>query len=223
MSAKDFKLLIRNPQRLATFIAYTAMFAMPFLIAFIQLPAGMPPDIISSPLRMLISVIPAMGVLFGASSEQFFYIEGEGARDLYRLPVTKKSIALSKTLSSFLALLPVGLVLFVIASYFLGISWGAGTAVLLEINVAASLLINSSVSVASLPKEASAWSERSASTSLASIRVLLLIGGIVLGGFFALIAILTPIGEVAMVGLSAVLVAIAAVMYQRLRDAPLTE
>lgn len=94
--------------------------------------------------------------------------------------------------------------------------------VLLEINIAASLMISSSSTVSSLPKEASDWSERSIGAKRMAIRLGLVIGSVVLAGFFALIAILTPIGELAMVGLSVVLVTIAMTMYRRVRDVPLT-
>jgi hypothetical protein len=36
------------------------------------------------------------------------------------------------------------------------------------------------------------------------------------------VAIITPVGELAMVGLSVVLVIIAVIMYRRVRDVPLT-
>lgn len=122
LSIKDMKLMIRNPQRLAIFIAYPVIFVMPFLIAFFQL-GGKSLDLISLPsiiLAVVSAVIPAMGALLGALSEQFFYIEGEGARDLYRLPVTRKELALSKALSSFLGLLPMGFIACVVASYISG-------------------------------------------------------------------------------------------------------
>jgi hypothetical protein len=53
------------------------------------------------------------------------------------------------------------------------------------------------------------------------IRFALVVGGIVLAGIFAFLAIATPIGELAMVGLSVILAAIAMTMYRRLRDVPL--
>jgi len=94
--------------------------------------------------------------------------------------------------------------------------------VLLEINIAASLTISSASTVSSLPREPSAWSERSIGSGRMLIRLGLVIGGIILAGLFAFMAITTPIGEPAMVGLSAILIAIAVAMYQRLRDVPLT-
>jgi len=168
------------------------------------------------------AIVPSMGTLLGLLSEQFFYVEGEGARDLYRLPLTKRRLALSKALSTFLALLPVGLVVCVTVSYIWGISQGATILLLLEINTVSSLIISSAAIVYSLPKESSDWSERSIGTRQAAIRVLLFIGSIVLAGFFAVVAIITPVGELAMVGLSVVLVAIAAIVYRRVRDVPLT-
>jgi hypothetical protein len=222
LSIKDLKLLVRSPQRLATFIVYPVIFILPILISFLQL-QGKPLGALSLTLRTVVTaIIPSMGALLGVLSEQFYYIEGEGARDLYRLPLAKRELALSKALSSFLALLPGGLILFAIVSYFWGIPQGLMILVLLETNVAASLTISSSSIVSSLPREPSAWSERSIGAKRMAIRLGLVIGSIVLAGFFALIAITTPIGESAMAGLSVVLAIIAVMMYRRVRDVPLT-
>jgi len=222
LSTKDLKLLVRSPQRLATFIAYPVLFILPILISFLQL-LGKPLGAFLLTLRIVVTaVFPSMGALLGVLSEQFYYIEGEGARDLYRLPLTKRELALSKALSSFLALLPAGLILFALVSYFWGIPQGLIVLVLLETNVVASLTINSSSTVSSLPREPSAWSERSIGTKRMAIRLGLVIGSIVLAGFFALIAITTPIGESAMVGLSVALSIIAVIMYRRVPDVPLT-
>lgn len=221
LSIKDMKLLVRSPQRLATFIIYPVLFVLPLLLSLYQL-QGSPPTISSFILRLVSAIVPSMGTLLGLLSEQFFYVEGEGARDLYRLPLTKRRLALSKALSTFLALLPVGLVVCVTVSYIWGISQGATILLLLEINTVSSLIISSAAIVYSLPKESSDWSERSIGTRQAAIRVLLFIGSIVLAGFFAVVAIITPVGELAMVGLSVVLVAIAAIVYRRVRDVPLT-
>ena len=227
LSIKDMKLLIRNPQRLAIFIAYPVIFLMPFLVAFFQL-QGKPLDLVSLPqggviLQVVTTVVPALGTLLGVLSEHLFYIEGEGARDLYRLPVTRRNLALSKALSAFLGLLPMGLIACAVVSYVAGILQGLTSFALLEVNIVASLAISSFSTVSSLPKEASAWSERSIGTGRMAIRLGLIIGSIILAGFFAFLAIATPVGGMGMVGLSAVLVTIAAVMYQRLRDAPLTD
>ena len=220
LSVKDFKLLIRSPQRLATFIAYPVIFVIPFLVTALQLGGGSP-DLVSLPLRVVSAVVPAMGVLLGVISEQLFYIEGEGARDLYRLPVTRRELALSKALSSFVGLLPMGMVACGLVSYIAGIQSGLIAFVLLEVNLAASLMICSASTMSSLPREASGWSERSIGTSRVLIRFALVVGGIVLAGIFAFLAIATPIGELAMVGLSVILAAIAMTMYRRLRDVPL--
>jgi hypothetical protein len=225
LSIKDLKLLVRSPQRLATFIVYPVIFILPILISFLQLQGKPPPPLgaLSLTLRTLVTaIIPSMGALLGVLSEQFYYIEGEGARDLYRLPLTKRELALSKALSSFLTLLPAGLILFAMVSYFWGIPQGLMVLVLLETNVAASLIISSSSTVSSLPREPSAWSERSIGAKRMAIRLGLVIGSIALAGFFALIAITTPIGESAMAGLSVVLTIIAVMMYRRVRDMPLT-
>jgi hypothetical protein len=215
------KLLVRSPQRLATFIVYPVIFVLPLLFSLYQL-QGSPPTITSFILRLVSAIIPSMGTLLGLLAEQFFFVEGEGARDLYRLPLTKRRLALSKALSTFLALLPVGLVVCVTVSYVWGISQGVIILLLLEINIASSLIIGSAATVSSLPKESSDWSERSIGLGQRAIRVLLFIGSIVLAGFFAIIAIITPVGELAMAGLSVVLVTIAAIMYRRVHDVPLT-
>ena len=220
-SIKDVKLLVRNPQRLATFIVYPILFLVPLLVSFFQ-PQGTPAYVTSFILRIVAVVIPSLGTLLGGLSEQFFYAEGEGARDLYRLPLTKRGLVLSKTLSSFLALLPAGLVACVATSYLWGISQGVIVLVLLEINIASSLMINSASVVSSLPKESSDWSERSIGPGRTAIRFALVLGCIALAGFFAVVAIVTSVGEWAMVGLSVILTAIAAIMYRRVQDTPLT-
>jgi len=173
-------------------------------------------------MKVIIPLVPSMGLLFGVLAEQSFYIEGEAAKELYRLPLTKRSIALSKTFSSLVAMLPAGLLICVIASYLLGPLVGIMTFVLLEVNTAASLSFNSSLTVSMLPTEPSSWSERSIGSKRPLIRIGLVLASIVLGGLFAVVAIVTPVGEIAFVGLSVLVLLIAAVAYQRLPDAPLT-
>ncbi len=218
LSMKDLKLLVRSPQRLARFLVYSII-PLVFILPLLTAPTGDPiARMIGS---KIVEVLPLSVFFFGISSDELFYVEGESSRDLYRLPLTKRRLALSKALSAFLGLLPAGLVLAALATYLSGILQGILTSVLFEVDMAASLLINCCLLTSMLPTEPSGWSERSFGQKALGARLLMMFFGFILLGIAATVAFTTPFGLVAVIGLSVFGVASALFAYRRLRDEPL--
>lgn len=156
---KDIRLLVREPRRLANFL-----FNMIFpLIIFI-------PGILSKPRLPLTGIEEALwmsfsswvGAFTGYGVEHLFFMEGESAKVLYTLPITKKKIALIKTMTTILFTIPVSLIILIL-SYIMSqnISSAILSLILVLLSAFSYALISSKLTLMSLPENISAWTEAS--------------------------------------------------------------
>jgi len=174
MIIKDMKLLSREPRRLATVFFFTLL---PILWI---IPYHIHNHVYESFLTVFAGVM--VGVMCSLSVETVYYVEDSGARVLYYLPLRRRDISLSKSItclcitvvpSTILIALFAGRIFFYVALL----------AVLLN---AGYTLVNSAITMRMLPRNPSGWNEYSLISEMESkivrtlIRIITALAGTVL-------------------------------------------
>lgn len=192
MVRKDFKLLSREPRRLAN------MLFLVLLPVIMSVPVGSGSFMTRYPTYMVLFISSFLGAFSGLASEYVFYAEGAGALLLYHLPLRKYDVALAKALTCSLITLPISAaVVGGLAAYF------AGDVMLTVIGVAITALlnlgfsfINSAITMSMLPDTPSEWSEYSFRASMGTRFVRSVVKLVVLGigvGVPLVIILLAPL------------------------------
>ena len=155
---KDFKLLGREPRRLANVLYMLILPIMIFLPTLISKNPGEAPSF----LLVMPSII--FGFFSGTIVSLLFYIESSGARVLYMLPLTRRKLALVKAAEAYLLALP-GAAIILALNLYLAVEISQAIANMLFV-VLASLTTSiaiSSLTVWHLPEAPSDWTEASMS------------------------------------------------------------
>ncbi len=158
MIRKDLKLLSRDPRRFANMLFLTIL---PLIFSFTM--SGRKLGVLGMPLSLMVAGFA--GSMSGISSDVLYYIEGGGAAVLYTLPLSRRSVALSKSLCASMITMPIAVA---VSSIIPVLSGGSPYLVAASGLIAASLnlgysLLNSSITIKLLPKEPSEWTEYSLS------------------------------------------------------------
>ncbi|RLE99736.1 MAG: hypothetical protein DRJ59_07770 [Thermoprotei archaeon] len=176
---KDLRLLSREPRRLAT-VLYTI--AIPFLMLLPSMASGRPPEdpLIESLFVLMPSVI--LGLITGTVVNVLFYVEGSGAKVLYFAPISRRKLALLKTLGSLVFSTSAATIMAAIILYSTRSPLLSLTALIVSLGTALSAsLFQSAIVVKQLPPQPSEWSEISVSRLVHVVSILLLF--ILLMGF----------------------------------------
>lgn len=177
MIRKDFKLLSREPRRLAN------MLFLVLLPVIMSVPMGSGSLMTRYSTFMVLFISSFLGAFSGLASEYVFYAEGAGALLLYHLPLRKYDIALAKALTCSLITLPISAaVVSGLAVYFTGdvVLAAYGVAVTVMLNLGFSF-INSAITMSMLPDTPSEWSEYSFRASMGTRFVRSVVKLVVLG------------------------------------------
>ncbi len=192
MIRKDFKLLSREPRRLAN------MLFLVLLPVIMSVPVGSGSFMTKYPTYMVLFISSFLGAFSGLASEYVFYAEGAGALLLYHLPLRKCDIALAKALACSLITLPISAaVVGGLAAYFTGdvMLTVIGVAITALLNLGFSF-INSAITMSMLPGTPSEWSEYSFRASMGTRFVRSVVKLVVLGigvGVPLVIILLAPL------------------------------
>ena len=155
MLVKDFRLLSREPRRLASMIWALILPSLMLLVPVVTEAGG---HGFVGGLHLLLAVMA--GSTGGYASSYSYYADGTGARFLYRLPVARRHLALSKAVLIWLLSLPSGAALGTISAFL----FGPKSALFVSFSYLASLvgssLLASSLLAAFLPHEPASWSEQ---------------------------------------------------------------
>ena len=191
MLMKDLKLIFRNPRMLATTFYYVLIW--PLIILF---------PIISGAREggpLLEEALPAIALFIGSASgyavEYMYVLEGEGAKILYLLPISKGRLVEYKAFAITMLSLPLAVTIAMTASWLWNplIGLSAGVSYLLALT--GSAIINSIILANQLPQEPSSWTMHTFSKG---ILLLVVLGEIVLSailaGFAALPFLLNALG-----------------------------
>mgnify|MGYP000560093073 CR=1 FL=1 len=156
--SKDIKLLLlREPRRLAS-ILYFVVF--PFIAFLPELTTRNPSLTSGIWLAIFLGVCGLAGGIIGLTSETLYYIEGEGAKVLYYLPITRRKLALAKAGSIFPIATIAAFALAILVSAALGDMYlGLSIFILIVSSAFSTALICSSLTVKYLPEVPSAWTE----------------------------------------------------------------
>ncbi len=162
MIRKDFKLLSREPRRLA------GMLFLVLLPVIMSVPVGSGSLMTRYSTYMVLFVSSFLGAFSGLASDHVFYAEGAGALLLYHLPIRRYDVALAKALTCSLITLPISVtVVGGLAAYFTGdaLLTACGVAIAVMLNLGFSF-INSAITMSMLPSTPSEWSEYSFRASM---------------------------------------------------------
>jgi len=162
---KDIKLLTRDPRRLA---GAMLMVVFPTIFSFAMLAR--------SP-SMLLAAACFIGSLSGLGMDQLFFVERDGARLLYEIPLTRRELVVSKILA--LASMTVPASIAVVVGLGLWLHASPTNMVIAPLVCVASALGTASIEAAlitrALPREPSAWTELSLRSRVALHTLRLLI------------------------------------------------
>ncbi len=183
---KDLRLLARNPRILASTV-YTA--AIPILIvAPTALAVGGWVD--PTWLRVLTPAVPAaalfLGGIGGLGVTNLFVVEGEGARLLYVLPLTKAELAREKAALMALLNVPAAAALAAACAALGDPASAAAAGASYELAAAGSALLNAGFAAGRLPEQPSTWSQQ---TFSGLTIVLAFLGEILMFGLMASLAV----------------------------------
>ena len=195
---RDLKMIIRNPRFLASII-YLLIFPilMPLLVGFTA--PGLNIKWIT-PLFIL-----TIGSFSGVMVANLFIIEGEGAKILYTLPITRNNYIIGKTLTV-LYLATLASIAIALYGYLVLEIYPAFIPLLCIIYIFStysSSLFISQVYINYIPRQPSAWTQYTFSHIGINLRILgIILTYIVLGGILATPLILKKLGEVGLININ---------------------
>ncbi len=177
---KDLKLLLRNTKLLASVIYYLAFFPL-----FVLLPSILSEE---TPVGALLPQAIIAGGIGGLSVIYAYAAEGNGARLLYHLPVSRGWVMRGKFLT--MATLTFPLVLAVVlaltlTSGLLGFISGLSY----TLSLYSGIMLNSKLVMWRIPKEPAAWTEGMAQARSGTV-LLVFLGEFILYGFLALLPLI---------------------------------
>jgi len=191
--SKDIKLLLREPRRLAS-ILYFVVF--PFIAFLPELTTRNPSLTSGIWLAIFLGVCGLAGGIIGLTSETLYYIEGEGAKVLYYLPITRRKLALAKAGSIFPIATIAAFTLAILVSVALGdVYLGLSIFILIVSSAFSTALICSSLTVKYLPEVPSAWTEATISRAFQLVVKLAVILALIAMAFILPVGILLIYGS----------------------------
>ncbi|HDM91980.1 MAG TPA: hypothetical protein ENG69_01135 [Candidatus Korarchaeota archaeon] len=153
---KDLKLMLRNPRMLAATFYYMLMGPLFFLFPILTGAKGGAPSLG----EVLPSITLFIGGMGGWAVEYMYVVEGEGARLLYLLPVSRGRLVEWKASVTTMLGLPVGVAITLAAAWLWGPSIGISAGVTYVLALAGSTMINSLILANQLPREPSSWTQQ---------------------------------------------------------------
>ena len=210
-AVKDLKLLIREPRRLALVIYTLAI--LPFFFAW-------PFHSFLDPWDIAILAGSIAGMVGAEAILHLYFVEGKGAQLLYVLPLTRKRIALAKTLAAQVFVVASSLTVAVITFAFTRHLQASIYALLLgaTIGILGSLITSSAVARA-LPEAPSEWSEESLGGLRHSLVILGLVAMLLVLAVSAIIVATDPVSAFALLAIPIAIVSLA--LYWHLENKPL--
>jgi len=189
---KDLRILVREPRRLANllyFLAFPLIMLVPTLTRAGAFETGFSK-------ALLLGMCGLIGGAIGLVSDVMYYIEGEGAKVLYYLPITRRKLALMKTAAVALLILVASTLVAAVTAVASGSILLSALIFILTASLALSTsLISSSITAHFLPEYPSSWTEATVSKAVQiAVKIVLII--LVSAMSFAIpFAILATLGE----------------------------
>ena len=153
---KDLTLLFRTPRMLASTL-YLLIFPMFIIFPFLAAPS----NIIISP------IIPALalfvGGLSGIGTQNLYSVDGEGAKLLYLLPISREDVIKEKALTLTLLATPFSMLILFGICWRFGLLEGIVSSVTYTLALMSSSLFSSYLDANNLPREMAAWTPQSIS------------------------------------------------------------
>jgi len=190
--SKDLRILAREPRRLANLLYFVA-FPLIILVPTLTRVEAFETDF---GVALFLGMCGLVGGTIGLVSDVMYYIEGEGAKVLYYLPITRRKLALIKTAAVAPLILVASTLIAAITAVVSGSISLSALILILVISLALSTsLISSSVTVHFLPEYPSSWTEATVSKAVQTVVKIVLIILVSVISFASPFIVLATLGE----------------------------
>ncbi len=185
---KDIRLISREPRRLANILYLLVIPILMFLPGYFSNPPGKVPSFV------LTTIGAMLGLFSGTTVSTLFFIEGSGAHVLYTLPISRRKLAIVKTVETCFLTLPGAAIVFALSLYLsTDILISTVGAIFVLIASFSTGIALSALVVRQLPEAPSDWTEGSISRARYGVAVMFYYILLMVATFLILFSVENPL------------------------------